>query len=89
LFADGTNIPPEESRKVDYYCPFDESEASTFDNGIMLAYIIAFVYLSLTIGITTLIWKMYWDLKIEPLTVPRMIGMNDFVVMAIVVVDFF
>jgi hypothetical protein len=89
LFADGTNVPPEESRSEDYYCPFDESEAETFEDGIMLAYIIAFVYLGVTIGITALIWKKYWDHKIDPLTRPRMIGMNDFVVMTIVLIDFF
>jgi hypothetical protein len=48
LFADGTNVPPKESRATDYYCPFDESEAETFDNGIMLIYVIAFVHLVCT-----------------------------------------
>jgi hypothetical protein len=64
LFADGTNVPPEESRAKDYYCPFDESEAETFDDGIMLVYVIAFVHLACTVCVTALLWKKYWDHQI-------------------------
>jgi hypothetical protein len=89
LFADGTNVPPKESRATDHYCPFNESEADTFRKGIILIYIIAFVHLACTGCITVYVWKKFWDHRIKPLASLHMFGMNDFVVMTIVVIEFF
>ncbi len=44
---------------------------------------------TMTIAITAMIWRKYWSRSVEPLTVPRPIGMNDIIVMVIVGVDFF
>jgi hypothetical protein len=38
---------------------------------------------------TALMWKKFWQVEVPSLTVPQEIGINDMVVMAIVLVDFF
>jgi hypothetical protein len=90
IFPDGTNTPPSDIRITESYdCPFDESKIETFDNGLMLAYIISFTLLTVTIIITGILYRKYWRMYVPPLKVRRNIGMNDYIVLLIVVIDFF
>jgi hypothetical protein len=69
VWPDGTTNAPSETRTIDSECPFDQDLAEKFDNGIMLSYLISFILLAITLIISGIIWRKYWNMDTEKLTI--------------------
>jgi hypothetical protein len=88
LYSDGTPTPPSDIEIEDWDCPFNEDDAETFHNGLMLAYLICFALCIVTIIMTVLIWRKWWNREIKPLGGKHFITLNDMIIIAIVFIDF-
>jgi hypothetical protein len=88
-WPDGTTNIPSDSRTIDHDCPFPDDDIESSSNGTTVAYIVNFVVIGITAIMTFFIGKKYWSTSIEELQTKRPIGINDYVVLFIVLVDFF
>jgi hypothetical protein len=72
----------------DFDCPFNEDDAETYDQGVLLAYIICFNLCLLTVVMTGFIWKRYWNKEVKELKGRHLATLNDMIIMAGVFIDF-
>jgi hypothetical protein len=82
-------VAPPEKREPHGSCPFDDRDVERFDKGVALAYSVFYVILALVVVFSAVIWWKKWDADVVPLDSRAMIGMNDFIIMVSVAIDFF
>jgi hypothetical protein len=88
IYPDGTTTPPPAVYSEDFDCPFNENEAETFDQGVLLAYIICFNLCVVTVAMTGFIWKRYWNKEVKEIKGHHLATLNDMIIMAGVFIDF-
>ncbi|CAG9332934.1 unnamed protein product [Blepharisma stoltei] len=89
VYADGSTAKPTDLRNTDYKCPFATKLVRTFAKGRALIFGICFVLTLISLCITIYIWKRWWKISVAPLTVKEEISMQDFIIGATIVVEFF
>ncbi|CAG9332931.1 unnamed protein product [Blepharisma stoltei] len=89
VYADGSTIKPTDLRNTNYECPFPNRLIRTFAKGRALVFGICFSVALISLFITIYIWKRWWKITVAPLTVKEEISMQDFIVGATIVIEFF
>ncbi|CAG9309836.1 unnamed protein product [Blepharisma stoltei] len=85
---DNTTNTPSDIVKSENDCPFKDSQIEYSAKGAGMFYGIAFGITINTMFLTFYIWKRWWNLEIQVLTEPRQIQFEDYIAMAIILVDF-
>ncbi|CAG9316649.1 unnamed protein product [Blepharisma stoltei] len=89
VYSDGTTIKPPDFRGTNNNCPFDNKLKQTFYMGRALVFGICFIVAAITAIITFIIWKKWWNIKIEELKTPQEISIQDFIIGASIIIEFF
>ncbi|CAG9331428.1 unnamed protein product [Blepharisma stoltei] len=89
VYADGSTNKPTDFRITRTNCPFDDKLKQTFSKGRALVFGICFFIAVVTAIITFLIWKKWWNIKVEELIKSEEISVEDMIVGATIVVEFF
>ncbi|CAG9332933.1 unnamed protein product [Blepharisma stoltei] len=89
VFGDGSITKPADIRTRDYTCPFPNRLVKTFAKGRALVFGICFTVALISLVITIYIWKRWWKISVTPLTAKEEISMQDFIVGATIVIEFF
>ncbi|CAG9328930.1 unnamed protein product [Blepharisma stoltei] len=89
IYGDNSTTKPSDLRLIDGSCPFPDKDIRTFSDGRIVVFAICFALGTITAVITFFIWKKWWNVKIENLTVKQEISIQDFVVGATIAVEFF
>ncbi|CAG9331452.1 unnamed protein product [Blepharisma stoltei] len=89
IYADGTTNKPTDFRVTRTNCPFDDKLKQTFYKGRALVFGICFFIAAITAVITFIIWKKWWNRKVEPLVTSEEISVADLIVGITIAVEFF
>ncbi|CAG9331430.1 unnamed protein product [Blepharisma stoltei] len=89
IYADGTSNKPTDFRITRTNCPFDDKLKQTFAKGRALVFGICFFIAVVTTIVTFVVWKKWWNLKVEELTKSEELSIADMIVGITIVVEFF
>ncbi|CAG9321867.1 unnamed protein product [Blepharisma stoltei] len=89
LYAGNTTEKPSDERVVIVDCPFPSSKVRTFVKGRILVFCLCFFIAFITAILTFIIWKKWWHIKIEMLTMKKEISYEDFIVGITILIEFF
>jgi len=87
IWPDNTTTTPSDIRINSIDCPFEEKQIVTFVPGLLVAYLSLVAIAMVTIVLTGLIWKKWWNLRAERLTVKAEITFDDYVLLATIAVE--
>ncbi|CAG9331441.1 unnamed protein product [Blepharisma stoltei] len=89
IYADGTTNKPSDLRITITDCPFPNKEIRTFVKGRAMVFAISFTIAGIMCISTFLIWKRWWNIKVEELKTKAEISIQDFLVGATIAIEFF
>ncbi|CAG9331427.1 unnamed protein product [Blepharisma stoltei] len=89
IYADGTTNKPADFITTRTSCPFDDKLRRRFPKGQGLAFGICFFVVLVTVIATFYIWKKWWNINVEELIKSEEISVEDMIVGATIVVEFF
>ncbi|CAG9319095.1 unnamed protein product [Blepharisma stoltei] len=89
IYPDGTAIKPADLRNQDSECPFPDKEIKSFTNGKILVFCICFTVALISMVITFIIWKRWWNIPVEELIEKKEISFEDAIVGATIGIEFF
>ena len=87
IWPDNTTTTPTDTRINSIDCPFEEKQIVTFVPGMLVAYLSLVVITMLTIVLTSIIWKKWWNLRAEQLTMKAEITFDDYVLLGTIAVE--
>ena len=87
IWPDNTTTTPPDTRFSSIDCPFEEKQIVTYVPGMLVAYLSLVAISVVTIFLTGFIWKKWWNLRAEQLTMKAEITFDDYVLLGTIAVE--
>ncbi|CAG9319127.1 unnamed protein product [Blepharisma stoltei] len=89
VYPGGTTTKPTDLRNQNSDCPFPDDKVKTFIKGKILIFGICFAIALVSMIITFVIWKRWWNIPIEELKEKQEISFPDLIVAITIAIEFF